>query len=87
MKWFDKYLDKPDRFSNASNKNPSAISLSWFKDSAKIDIQKIFEVREILLKYGIVVEMVTSKNPGYIVYEDQYQASAIPFKNDRKKVL
>jgi hypothetical protein len=87
MKWFEKYLAKPGRFSNANNKNPSAISLSWFKDSAKMDIQKIFEVREILQKYGIVIEMVTSKNPGYIVYEDDYQISAIPFKNDRKRVL
>jgi len=87
MKWFSRYLAKPDRFSNSSNKNPAAISLSWFKDTAKTDIQKIFELKEILLKYEIVIEIVTSKNPGYIVYEDKHQVSAIPFKLDRKKVL
>jgi len=87
MKWFNRYLAKPDRFSNSGNKNPAAISLSWFKDTAKTDIQKIFELKEILLKYEITLEMVTSKNPGYIVYEDKHQISAIPFKSDRKKVL
>jgi hypothetical protein len=86
MKWFNRYLAKPDRFSNSGNKNPAAIALSWFKDTAKTDIQKIFDLKEILLKYEIVIEMVTSKKPGYIVYEDKHQVSAIPFKSDRKQV-
>ncbi|MBS1532196.1 MAG: hypothetical protein JSU01_17975 [Bacteroidetes bacterium] len=85
--WFNANLEAPDRFSNASNKNPAAISLSWFKDSAKEHIKKIYEIREVLDKYAIVVEVVTTKNPGYIVYEDDYQVSAVPFKTDRKKVI
>ncbi len=84
--WFNINLEAPNRFSNASNKNPAAISLSWFKDSAKEHIKKVYEVREVLYKYAIVVEVVTTKNPGYIVYEDDYQVSAVPFKTDRKKV-
>jgi len=85
--WFSKRLEKPTRFSNASNKNPANISLSWFKDSAKEHIQKIHELIEIFERYDIVVERVVSKSPGYIVYEDEYQISAIPFKADRNKVI
>ncbi len=33
--WFNTYLEKPNRFSNATNKSPASISLSWYKDSAK----------------------------------------------------
>ena len=87
MKWFDAYLPKPDKFSNAGNKNPAAISLSWFKDTAKVDIKKIFELKEILNKYEIFVETLNSKNPGYIIYEDEFQVSAIPFKSDRNRVI
>jgi hypothetical protein len=85
--WFNVNLEAPSRFSNASNKSPAAVSLSWFKDTSKEHIKKIYEIREVLNKYGIIVEVVTTKNPGYIVYEDDCQISAIPFKNDRKKVL
>jgi hypothetical protein len=87
QKWFNNNLEAPDRFSNAKNNNPASISLSWFKDSAKNHIKKIYEIREVLYKYGIVIEAVTAKNPGYIIYEDDYQVSAIPFKTDRKKVI
>lgn len=85
--WFNTNLEAPDKFSNASNKNPASISLSWFKDTAKEHIKKIYEIRQLWYKYGIVVEVVTTKNPGYIIYSDDYQVSAIPFKNDRNKVL
>ena len=87
MKWFDAYLPKPDKLSNAGNKKPAAISLSWFKDTAKVDIKKIFELKEILNKYEIFVETLNSKNPGYIIYEDEFQVSAIPFKSDRNRVI
>lgn len=85
--WFHDYLAKPTRFSNASNKNPASISLSWFKDSAKEHIQKMNEVVEILERYDIVIERLNTKNPGYIVYEDDYQVSAIPFKTERTRVI
>jgi hypothetical protein len=85
--WFNAYLEKPTKLSNASNKSPAAISLSWFKDSAKEHIQRIYELIEILEKYDLVVERFISKNPGYIVYEDDFQISAVPFKPDRNKVL
>ncbi|MCO5935601.1 hypothetical protein NAF17_08615 [Mucilaginibacter sp. RB4R14] len=85
--WFNENLEAPDRFSNANNKNPASISLSWFKDTAKEHIKKVYEIREVLNRYGIIVEVVTTKNPGYIVFTDDYQVSAIPFKTDRKKIL
>lgn len=85
--WFNNNLDAPDKFSNATNKNPEAVSLSWFKDSAKEHIKKIYEIRELLSKYGVVVDVVTTKKPGYVIYEDDYQVSAIPFRADRNKVL
>ncbi|HEY2581899.1 MAG TPA: hypothetical protein VGI43_08835 [Mucilaginibacter sp.] len=85
--WFNGYLDEPTWFSNAGNKNAAAISLSWFKDTAKEHLLKVNELIEVLEKYDLIVERITTKNPGYVVYEDEYQVSAIPFKADRKKTL
>ncbi len=85
--WFNNNLDRPTKFSNATNKNPAPISLSWFKDTAKEHLRKTNEIIKILEKHDLVIERFTSKNPGYIVYEDDYQVSAVPYKNDRHRML
>lgn len=85
--WFGKNLEKPSRFSNGTSKHNAAISLSWFKDTASEHLKKMQEFIKIAEQYDMVVERIISKNPGYVVYEDEYQVSAIPFKNDRKNVI
>jgi hypothetical protein len=45
------------------------------------------EFIKIAEQYDIVIERIISKNPGYVVYEDEHQVSAVPFKDDRKKVI
>ena len=85
--WFRKNLDAPDWFKNPTGRQHEYHSLSWFKDSAKEHIQKIYEIAVILEKYDLIVERVTTKRPGRIVYEDEYQISAVPFSIDRKKVI
>jgi hypothetical protein len=80
-------LGKPTRFSKGTSKLNADVSLSWFKDSAKEHIKKIQDLVEIAEQYDIIIERIASKNPGYIVFEDEYQISAVPFKTDRKRVI
>ncbi len=61
--------------------------LSWFKDSAKEHIIKVNEIIEILDKYDLIVERVTCKYPGIIVYQDEFQVCAHPLKSEKKRVL
>ena len=84
--WFNQNLEKPTRFSKGTNKYNANISLSWFKASAGEHIKRMHEFIEIAEKYDFVIERITNKNPGYIVFEDEYQVSAVPFKTDRKRV-
>lgn len=85
--WFDRNLGAPTRFSKGKSKLNADVSLSWFKDSAKEHIKKIQDLIAIAEKYDIVIDRIASRNPGYIVFEDEYQVSAIPFKSDRNKVI
>jgi len=84
---FDRNLEKPTRLSKRTSKLNADISLSWFKDSAKLHIKKMQEFIEIAERYDIIVERIASKNPGYIVSEDEYQVSAVPFRTNRKSVI
>lgn len=79
-KWFKSNLDVPKHFhDDAITYGWEGKSLSWFKDSAKEHIKLIREAVSILEKYNLIVETVWATNPGQVVYEDEFQVSAIPY--------
>ncbi|MDH2355662.1 hypothetical protein QCM80_34070 [Bradyrhizobium sp. SSUT112] len=67
--WLNVYLPCPP-FST-SNWGPEAVS--WFKDTAEPSIKKMWEIAALLEEYGTAVRLLRSKNPGKIVYEDDFQ--------------
>jgi hypothetical protein len=86
-RWFKENLDAPEWFKKPEYRQHEYHSISWFKDSAKEHILKIQEAMEILEKYDLIVERVTTKKPGRIFFEDKYQISAVPFSKKRKTVI
>jgi hypothetical protein len=85
--WFEENLDAPKWFANPVGRRHETKSLSWFKDTAKEHILKVNELIEILEKYDLIIERVTSKDLGHKVYEDEFQVSAEPLKSHRKRVI
>ena len=84
LRWFRENLPVPTRFTrtrNASHKRKRA--LSWFKGTATLQLAYAREVVQMLAGHDVVVEMITTDRPGYIVYEDQYQIVAEPFADTR----
>ena len=84
--WFNNYLDAPNRFNHSKNKNAPNISLSWFKDTSTKHIARMYEMVGILEQYGMPVKKVRRRRPGYVVYEDDYQVSCIPHRQDKRLV-
>jgi hypothetical protein len=82
-KWFNKNLDAPNKFSKAKRKNAAKVSLSWYKSTAIEHLAKMYELKEIIERYGMVVTVIKRKNAGYVVYEDEFQISTIPHKKDK----
>jgi hypothetical protein len=39
------------------------------------------EFQEVLERYGLMVQMITAKRLGYILYEDEFQVAAYPFND------
>jgi hypothetical protein len=48
-------------------------SVSWFKDNAGEPITKVWEIVAILNAHSVPVRLLRTKNPGKILYEDEYQ--------------
>ena len=84
--WFNANLNKPSRFSRSRKKNADTVAISWFKSSAVEHIKWMYDLKAVLEKYDIMVEVVMRDNPGYILFEDDFQVSTLPFKMDREKV-
>lgn len=79
--WFNDNLEKPSTFSRSSRPHAKGIAISWFKDSAVEHIQKIYGLVYLLRAHGVHVEIIKTKRPGYIVYEDEHQITAEPFRD------
>lgn len=80
LRWFDMHLEKPDRLTRSRSPHREAKAICWFKAGAAEHLARIREVQQILDGYGIAVEMMVSRRPGYVVYEDDVQVAACPFR-------
>ena len=79
--WFRLNLLAPDRFSRAGSAHAKKVALSWFKPDASEHIARMHQIAVILAAHDQHVEMIRSHRPGYIVYEDDHQVAAEPFRD------
>ena len=56
-------------------------AIFWFKPTATEAIRMLWGLAQLLRGHGYHVEMLTTDRPGYIVYEDDLQVAAIPFRD------
>ena len=75
LDWFCDNLIAPDEV------DPRAIF--WFKDNARDCIGELWHMARLLREYDHAIEMIRTRRPGYVVYQDDLQLAAIPFKNHR----
>lgn len=87
LDWFCDHLPPPDQFTKRRNHKESGTAISWYRDTAKEYIANMYAMSKILEKYGILSSVVKREDPGYIVYEDDIQVAAIPYREDREKVV
>lgn len=79
--WFRNNLLKPRRFARSSRSHAKKVALSWFKDSAKEHIARMFTLAQVLQDHGVLIDVIRTDKPGYIVYEDPHQVAAEPFSD------
>ncbi len=77
--WFDKHLERPDRFARSTKTGAASRAIGWFKSDATEHIKRMHQMCRLLNEHGIATEMLTTSRPGYIVYEDEHQVAAEPY--------
>ena len=74
--WFAQALPTPP---NSDDLDPKAIY--WFKDGVGELRQKVWELAQLLRSHGVHVELIKTQKPGYVIYEDEFQVAALPFRD------
>jgi hypothetical protein len=74
--WFSENLEKPTSFGRDRHR----LGICWFKTDASEHINRIWEMVSILERNGIYVKKIRTDKPGYVIYEDEWQLVAEPFR-------
>jgi hypothetical protein len=70
--WFKQNLKVPKSFGNWGG------GLSWFKSPAQEHVAQMHRMKTALEACGVHVEMLTTRDPGIVIYEDEHQIVATP---------
>jgi hypothetical protein len=79
--WFNENLRRPTRLAVSPRPHRKAQAISWFKDTAIQHIAKMREFQQVLERYGLDVDVITAHRLGYILFEDEFQVAAYPFRD------
>jgi hypothetical protein len=73
--WSDMNLGVPKHFSRGTD---GQACLSWYKPTAEEHIKQMYRLKAALEACGVHVELLKTKRPGRIVWQDDYQIVAEP---------
>ena len=75
LRWFDANLPVPRRLPRSA--------VCWFRADADESLQRLRVLVEIYRLMGYPVWMQATRNPGRVVYRDEYQVAAVPYADRR----
>ena len=74
--WFSEHLEKPTSF----GRGKLAVGICWFKTGSAEHVSRVWQIVAILERNGIYVKKIRTDKPGYVIYEDEWQLVAEPFR-------
>jgi hypothetical protein len=85
--WFKSNLAIPERFNKSKSKGyyrRRSAGISWLKPTASEHLAKMGELAKILQNNGYEVSQISTDRPGYVVFEDDHQVVAEPFRSEHQ---
>jgi hypothetical protein len=74
LQWFNEHLPLPELLRDRGNER----AISWFRTQSQECISRVWSVVQILEENGIAITKITTEDPGYVIYEDEFQIVAQP---------
>ena len=80
--WFGRKLETPNRFARSRRRGANDCAICWFKASATRHVARAHELVALLAEHHVPSRMLRTRRPGYVVYEDEFQVAAEPFRRE-----
>lgn len=81
--WFSRQLKRPNSFARSAKPKARNVAICWFKDSAVAHVRRMWEFVNVLQENEVHVQLIRTRQPGYVVYEDEHQVVAEPFHSTK----
>jgi hypothetical protein len=88
LTWFETALAVPDRFNRTKSKGwyrRKTRGISWLRCSAEEHVAVMRRLADAVSKCGHTVAEIRADRVGYVIYEDEVQVVAEPFRDTRTK--
>lgn len=79
--WFSDNLPVPDRFAASRRPHAEHSGISWIRTRALDHMKRLRLIAALLHGVGVPVQELRTVRPGYILYRDDFQVVALPFKD------
>lgn len=79
LAWFNDYLPVPAALADPEHRR----AISWFKPAADEAIRRMWQLKTLLEVHGHHVDVLRTSDPGTVVYQDDWQVIAKPYKGQR----
>ena len=79
LAWFKMHLRVPACLSEEGNER----AICWFKPEARRPVDYAWDMISVLREQGLDVEMIKTRDPGTVLYEDGWQVVAKPRRSNR----
>ena len=81
LDWFQNNLSVPERFSKSRKPHRESKGVCWFKAEAIECMRNVRHLIQLISEHDVIVRELTTKLPGYIIYEDTNQVVTEPFSS------
>ncbi len=82
LDWFNDHLPCPDNgsFTVRSRKRRQPVGICWFRGDAAEMVGNAHLMAAMLKECDIPISQIATRNPGQLLYRDDYQVVAKPYK-------
>lgn len=84
LAWFERHLAEPQRLVDTSAKGfyrGEPVGVTWLRPEAVEHVAHAHALARALADCGVPVQTLHTEQPGYVVYEDEHQVVAVPFRD------
>ncbi len=82
---YEQNLDVPSCYGDASLRWQRRVSaICWFKPQSRKFISSMWALVDFLKRHGIAMRLWRTHLPGRVLYEDEHQVAAVPFRRARE---